>query len=500
MSASFFGGVLCAWTIAQLALGVFFVLAHTLGRREIEYLLFGLVCLALSVTTSGIALPYIFDSQQVKLAAARLSFDGALAAAALNLHFVICYAALRVPRWLVALGYGAAALGGLLSFSTLVMSPDSVVTIRSRVFGVDIEQVSMLLTPFSRGFAGLGVVELFAAPVLLFLAWRSGKREAWSSLLGAMVVCAAVANDLGLALPIDWNTIYLLPHAFLVYAFAVASTLLVRYRRTAGELEQMVERLRESTQKLELSHEELKVMQAELVKKQQLAAVGELAAAIAHEVRNPLAVIVNAVAGLRRPRIPDEDRHMLLGIVDEETARLNRLVTDLLRFARPVSLKRSAVSLVELARRSQAACRDDHKVDVTIDDDVDVQTIWVDPGLFRVVFDNLVDNACQAMPAGGTVTIRAKRTQTDGKPAVSIEIRDTGRGMEAEVLERAVDPFFTTRPSGTGLGLPIVHRILEAHGGELSIETEPGQGTKVTMLLPMASRPDSDPEGLRLSR
>jgi signal transduction histidine kinase len=243
--------------------------------------------------------------------------------------------------------------------------------------------------------------------------------------------------------------------------------------------------LRQRTDELRRSHEELQVMQDELVKKQQLAAVGELAAAIAHEVRNPLAVIVNALAGLRRPRVSSEDRSTLLNIVDEETGRLNRLVTDLLRFARPVNLNRSAVSLVELAGRSQAAGRSQHEIEVDIPDDPDLQTVWVDPGLFRVIFDNLVDNACQSMPNGGTVSIRARRDMLGTAPAIRIEIRDTGRGMEAEVLQRATDPFFTTRPSGTGLGLPIVHRILEAHGGEMQIETEPGEGTTVTLRIPM---------------
>jgi signal transduction histidine kinase len=107
--------------------------------------------------------------------------------------------------------------------------------------------------------------------------------------------------------------------------------------------------------------------------------------------------------------------------------------------------------------------------------------------LFRLVFDNLVQNACQAMRDGGRVDIVVTRGKLPHGPAISIQIKDQGHGMEAEVRERALDPFFTTRPSGTGLGLPIVQRIVEAHGGQLAIESEEGVGTSITLLLPLGA-------------
>jgi len=264
----------------------------------------------------------------------------------------------------------------------------------------------------------------------------------------------------------------------------------MRYRLAAGGLEQTTQRLQLRTDELRSSHAELRVVQSELVSKNQLAAVGELAAAIAHEVRNPLAVIVNAVAGLRRVSGSEEDRGILLSIVDEEAARLNRLVTDLLRFARPVSVKRSPVSLGELAKRSRSQILDGHEIVVSISADPEIQTVWVDPNLFRLVFDNLVQNACQSMRGGGRVDIVVTRGLLPTGHAVSIQIKDHGHGMEPEVRERALDPFFTTRPSGTGLGLPIVQRIVEAHGGELLIESTEGEGTSVTLFLPLGAPPD----------
>src|SRR5690606_2244402 len=211
---------------------------------------------------------------------------------------------------------------------------------------------------------------------------------------------------------------------------------------------------------------------------------GELAAAIAHEVRNPLAVIVNAVSGLRRSRLKTEEREMLLDIVDEETARLNRLVTDLLRFARPVQVNRSQVSLVELCSRARSVADGEREILVTMPEDPQIQNVWVDPGLFRLVFDNLLENACQAMKDSGPVRVVVGQEALDGVPMVRIDVIDEGHGMESEVLERAKDPFFTTRPSGTGLGLPIVQRIMAAHGGELRLSSEQGKGTTASLLIP----------------
>jgi two-component system sensor histidine kinase HydH len=178
---------------------------------------------------------------------------------------------------------------------------------------------------------------------------------------------------------------------------------------------------------------------------------------------------------------------MLLDIVDEEVGRLNRLVTDLLRFARPVNVQRAAVSLGELARSTdKLALR--HQVQLSVVEDPNVQTVWLDPGLFRLVLDNLVENACQAMSDGGQVEVIV-RGEHDGEPGVVVEVRDRGHGMDAAVLERATDPFFTTRPSGTGLGLPIVQRIVEAHGGRLKIESHPGRGTTVILSVPPGEAP-----------
>ena len=492
MTGTFLSGILAAWAAAQLGLGAFFVLAYFAGRRESEYFVFGLLCCALSVMSVGVAIDYHDGRQAAGIWADQLGLSGVIFAAALNVHFALCFSIEpRRFRFVWPL-YGLAALFFVANWTGYLWVPGAFRVVSSNVLGVPVDHIVGTASALGDAFYLVGLLETLATVAILARAYRAGRRDALASLIGISLTVPAVLNDVGLASGVFKNTISLLPHAFLIFAFGVAGTVLLRYRLAAGGLEQTTQRLQLRTDELRSSYAELRTVQSELVSKNQLAAVGELAAAIAHEVRNPLAVIVNAVAGLRRVSGSEEDRSILLSIVDEEAARLNRLVTDLLRFARPVNVKRSPVSLVELANRSRSQILDGHEIVVTIEEDPDIQTVWVDPSLFRLVFDNLVQNACQAMRGGGRVDIVVTRGELPTGPAVSIRIKDHGHGMEAEVRERALDPFFTTRPSGTGLGLPIVQRIVEAHGGELAIESQEGEGTSVTLRLPLGA-PQEEP-------
>ena len=493
MSGTFLSGVLSAWAAAQLGLGAFFVLAYFAGRRESEYLVFGLLCFSFSVFSLGVAMDYHDGRHAHGILSDQIGLSGVIFAAALNVHFALCFLGIEDRlRWCAPL-YFLALLFFIGNWSGALWVPGQFRIVASNVFGTRVEHIVATASAWGDAFYLVGLAETVATVGLLARAYRSGRRDALASLIGISLTVPAVFNDVGLASGIFTSSISLLPHAFMIFAFGVAGTVLLRYRLAAGGLEQTTQHLQLRTDELRTSHAELRNVQSELVSKNQLAAVGELAAAIAHEVRNPLAVIVNAVAGLRRVSGSEEDRSILLSIVDEEAARLNRLVTDLLRFARPVNVKRSPVSLVELANRSRSQAMDGHEIVVTIDDDPEIKTVWVDPSLFRLVFDNLVQNACQAMKGGGRVDIIVTRGSMSTGPAVSIQIKDHGHGMEAEVRERALDPFFTTRPSGTGLGLPIVQRIVEAHGGELRIESEERSGTSVTLFLPLGAPAGAEP-------
>jgi signal transduction histidine kinase len=484
MNSPFLCGMLAAWVVAQVGLGAFFALAFALTRREAEYLLFALLCFALAITSAGVSWGYGARTVEQWLMASIVSHGGAILSAGLNLHFVVRYSGARVGR--PALGVAYVLVGFYEAANALGYwwESDRVSALESRVLGFSVQHTTADPGAIAMSFYVIGAAVLLLSVGLLARSRRPGRRESLVAMVGGSVLALAGVNDIFLMTRVIQDTVYLLPHAFLIYAFGMASNLILRYQATAGELHETASSLAQATEELRHSHAELLQVQSELVSTQQLAAVGELAAAIAHEVRNPLAIIVNAVAGLRRSGLREEDRTMLLGIVDEETARLNRLVTDLLRFARPVNVKRSLVSFAELAHRSESLVKEGHNIQVSVADDPIVQGVEVDPGLMRLVFDNLVENACQAMPAGGTVKIEVDRA-LHSAALISVAIKDSGHGMDADVLQRATHPFFTTRPSGTGLGLPIVQRIVEAHGGRIEIESEPGQGTCVRVLLPL---------------
>lgn len=484
MNPQFFSGVFAAWALVHLGLASYFVLAYSLGRRETEYLLFGLLCGGFSVITVGIAFDFVTETLEARTLSLKLIHGTAALASVLNVHFAACFALSRcraaffVPFYALALLFSVSLwLGGFWVPGSLRLEP---------THSLGFEWRYLVGTPTVIGvlFYGTAALQGVTAVGLLLRAAFKGKREALIPVIGALCVVLALFNDVGLILGLLRNTTALVPHTFLPYAFGAAATLLWRYRSAAGELAQTAHRLQERTAQLRHSHETLVQVQTELSTKQQLAQVGELAAAIAHEVRNPLAAMVNAAAGLRRSNLKDDDRMMLLGIIDEEAGRLNRLVTDLLRFARPASIKRTSASLVELANRSRLNAADGYEVRVTCEGP-EAYTAQIDSNLFPLVFDNLVGNAFQAMPDGGIVEISIGRTGLHGRPAVRIAIRDHGHGMAAEVRQRALDPFFTTRPSGTGLGLPIVQRLVQAHGGELSLESREGEGTCVSVVVPI---------------
>ncbi len=280
------------------------------------------------------------------------------------------------------------------------------------------------------------------------------------------------------------RAVYLNEHAASVAGLLLSYLLLARFARTASELSQRTTELRHA-------YDELRLVQEELVQKEQLAAVGELSAVIAHEVRNPLAVLKNAVAGLKRNEVASDDRVTLLNVLDEETDRLNRLVRDLLAYARPVAPQWSVVDLRALLDRAIAEARDDRGTFTGVEIDVAFEGVGAelegDRDLLEKVISNIVANAVQAMPGGGTLTVQTSQALLEGEPAVAVRFSDTGEGMDTLVRSRARDPFFTTRASGTGLGLAIVERIVRAHGGRIELQSTGQGGSTVTMLLPRRS-------------
>lgn len=265
---------------------------------------------------------------------------------------------------------------------------------------------------------------------------------------------------------------------------AVAATLVVRHRRLVVQLEAQRLELMTRTRELADASDALLHTQAALVRNEQLAAVGELAAMVAHEVRNPLAIISNAVSGLRKSAISRDDAAILLDILGEETVRLENLVSDLLHYARPIRVMPLPIHLGEVMDRVIARLEPSLGCAVVFEAADDGDVVQGDGDLLRMAFDNLVDNAVQAMHAQGKVSVKMSREVRDGTRGTRVDVIDTGDGMDSAVRHRAKDPFFTTRPSGTGLGLVIVERIVKAHGGQLSLTSSAGEGTTATVFLP----------------
>ena len=226
-------------------------------------------------------------------------------------------------------------------------------------------------------------------------------------------------------------------------------------------------------------------MEEQLRRSERLSAVGQLAAGLAHEVRNPLGSLSGAIELLEDDlRAEDRSTRRLMSIVKRETGRLNRLVSDFLDYARSGPGRRESVALVELFEEmKQLLASGDHAA-LAVELDVPAGLCALgDPDRLRQVFWNLVLNAAEAEPRDGCVRIRARELHAQ---QLEVGVSDHGCGIPEELLERIFEPFFTTKPKGTGLGLATVHRVVEACGGRLSVRSGPGKGTTVRVVLPRA--------------
>ncbi len=234
----------------------------------------------------------------------------------------------------------------------------------------------------------------------------------------------------------------------------------------------------------------IKQLEEQLRRSERLAGLGRLAAGVAHEIRNPLSSIKGFATILAGRFKEDERSREIADIMVQEVERLNRVVTELLNFAKPTDLNRQVLSCKELVQNSLRLIEKDAlhqgvKVESSIDPE-DLQ-LEIDPDRFAQVLLNLYLNAIHAMKDGGTLGIRAFRENGDAV----IEVADSGTGISPEHLPHVFDPYFTTKPRGVGLGLANVHKFVEAHGGEIEVESTPGKGTRFIIRLCSPGREDS---------
>ena len=267
-------------------------------------------------------------------------------------------------------------------------------------------------------------------------------------------------------------TYYFYEWATLVTSLLLLYALIDRFGRTH-------ERLGERSQELRLSYDELTDVRDSLVQKEQLAAIGELSAVIAHDIRNPLAVLRNATTALRRTTLPPEDAQTLLGILDSETERLNQLIDDLLVFSKPTRPELTEINVsdvLEHTRRRILEKQPDRQIELAVEGEA---TIVADHPMLQKTLGTMIQAALAALPADRALRIGVREPRTNGNPLLTITLTDR--------LEEIQDPGTAIAPGRSGrasLGLAIAERVVQAHGGTLHIANHPDGGPHLSLTLP----------------
>jgi PAS domain S-box-containing protein len=237
---------------------------------------------------------------------------------------------------------------------------------------------------------------------------------------------------------------------------------------------------------------ERKRLEAELVRAAQMSLAGELAAGLAHEIKNPLAGIQGAVDILIRRKDPNDPEREALENVRHEVARIDATVRTILDHARPRALTRASASLVDAVRRAVLLASDHAEaaglpVRIELQTEADDCVFPIDAAQIEDAVLNLVLNALEAIEGAGSIGVRVRCDDgANAPPAMAVvEVEDTGRGIPEEDLARIFNPFYTTREGGTGLGLPAVRRIARAHGGRVDVTSTPGRGSVFAIRLPL---------------
>lgn len=232
---------------------------------------------------------------------------------------------------------------------------------------------------------------------------------------------------------------------------------------------------------------EIRQLQYEIHKQEKLAAMGGLAAGVAHEVRNPLSSIKALATFFAGKFDDDRESREAAEVMVQEVDRLNRVITELLEFAKPSELNRQSEDIGLLVVRSIQLIKQDatnKDIHINLHLEKDICPVWIDPDRIAQCLLNLYINAIQAMPKGGTLTVQCSHFKSKH---IIITVKDNGPGIPQEQLNSIYDPYFTTKNRGTGLGLAIVNKIIEAHQGQIDVESTTGQGTAFNISIPCHS-------------
>jgi signal transduction histidine kinase len=268
--------------------------------------------------------------------------------------------------------------------------------------------------------------------------------------------------------------------------FAIVAFLV--YEQARAKRLQMA-RTEEAAAKLAASNQSLREAQVSLRRSERLAALGQLTAGLAHELRNPLGTMKASAEMLMRESVREspEVRAEMAGYIGSEVNRMNSLITSFLNFARPLQIHPAEADLCVVVNeviRQQADLAQERQVRLVARQE-SARQFCFDADLLTVALANLVQNAIQASVAGQEVEVRTERSGSD----VKIWVTDQGHGIPPQHLENIFNPFFTTKPQGVGLGLPIVAKIVDEHQGRIQVFSDPGRGTKFEIVLPAGEDP-----------
>ena len=405
-----------------------------------------------------------------------------------DLVWLLMFSALAV----VSPTRGTEEIEVLAALLVLQVASVRVRALQSRKANVAMIGLKLLLGFLLIGVTG-GIASSYSLILLLPVVSAATTLGALGTALVTLLACAAylafvpLAYNLGYMLEWEYlrdlslRVLFLPVVAFMTHTLAEANRLAaIRAQQTADLLAEANLRLREAEESARRS--------------ERLAALGQLTAGLAHELRNPLGTMKASAEMLRgRQDSGDALGAELAGYIVSEVDRANSLVTRFLEFARPLQLRRSPTDLNALMdRASGQVVRADAALAATIHKNYDpgIPLVAVDAELLERVVINLLQNAIQASPAGATVTLKTRLSGAEAELAVI----DRGCGVKPEIKEQIFNPFFTTKPDGVGLGLAISARIVGEHCGRLSVESEPKNGSIFMISLPLTTRSEGPAE------
>ncbi len=325
------------------------------------------------------------------------------------------------------------------------------------------------------GYTG-GLASSYYLMLLLPIVSAASYLGVWATLAFSLLACATY---LSFILFVDWNQFHIDPDQTRILIHRLL------FLAVAGNLvNAFAQALRVQAEQLAAANVNLSEAEAAVRRTERLAALGQLSAGLAHELRNPLGTIKASAEMLsRHVSEGDEITREMAGFISSEVDRTNSLVTRFLDFARPLHPRLAPTMISTVIERAiQMSARDAENGRVVVSRDLtSFPPVPLDAELMERVFYNLLLNAIQASPSGETVTVKARLLDR----ILEVCVIDHGSGIDPARIETIFNPFVTTKPEGVGLGLAIVSKIVDGHGGKMSVESEPGKGSSFRVSLPL---------------